>query len=641
MDIGSGSGRAALYQTPNGFLWASAMASDGLWIARSTNDGATWSSAVNLMVPLDGGQTVLTHFVDGADAYVAVTAVENGDDIEDYGRLTKFLFFQIDEDDASWAAVSMAEGTLTISGIPLDGETVTIDGKTYTFEDTLTDSDGNVAIGGSQAQAQANLVAAFDLSGTAGVDYAASTLVHPTVVIGDFAGNAAVVTARESGTSGNSIPTIETLGSGGFAGATLTGGASPWTAEAEDILISSASGMVGTDDELSVTRDSSDNIYVVGETQRHSGAVGPVTDDPQIVLFKRTPVGDWSQHDVKLDQSSSTSDRKRPVVAIVDDFIYVIAILQPKTESSYTSSSLLGDLNTWSSWTTLFEVGTTGSGTIETWRNNVVPRGAVTGAQGLPVLLDNLTDDTIWQAVIPQNSSNQPPGVYAGADTEVGAGTPIFLAGVVVDDGIPAGALPSLWTMDSGPGSVTFDDDTDPGTTATFPTLGTYVLRLTATETGTNPLKNFDTVEFAVSSSPPNQPPEISVISPSDLDEFCECETVDFEGTSTDPESGPLTASLDWDSSRDGHIGTGGMFSTNDLSVGDHIITVSVTDGANPVTFDFEITITAEGPYGNTFVDDNSSIFEQDIEWMFAEGITSGCPGTGPLYCPGNTVTRA
>ena len=144
-----------------------------------------------------------------------------------------------------------------------------------------------------------------------------------------------------------------------------------------------------------------------------------------------------------------------------------------------------------------------------------------------------------------------------------------------------------------------------------------------------------------MSSSPLNQPPEISVISPSDLDEFCECETVDFEGTSTDPESGDLTASLDWDSSLDGTIGSGGMFSTNDLSVGDHTITVSVSDGENPVAFKFDLTITAEGPYGNTFVDDDGSIFEQDIEWMFAEGITSGCPGSGPVYCPANTVTRA
>lgn len=41
---------------------------------------------------------------------------------------------------------------------------------------------------------------------------------------------------------------------------------------------------------------------------------------------------------------------------------------------------------------------------------------------------------------------------------------------------------------------------------------------------------------------------------------------------------------------------------------------------------------------GGTFTDDDSSIFEQDIEWMAANGITSGC---GPdMYCPEDNVTR-
>ncbi|MDX2344608.1 MAG: S-layer homology domain-containing protein [Acidimicrobiia bacterium] len=41
---------------------------------------------------------------------------------------------------------------------------------------------------------------------------------------------------------------------------------------------------------------------------------------------------------------------------------------------------------------------------------------------------------------------------------------------------------------------------------------------------------------------------------------------------------------------------------------------------------------------GGTFVDDDTSIFEGDIEWMAANGITSGC---GPdTYCPEDNVTR-
>jgi len=50
------------------------------------------------------------------------------------------------------------------------------------------------------------------------------------------------------------------------------------------------------------------------------------------------------------------------------------------------------------------------------------------------------------------------------------------------------------WSVDSGPGAVAFDDDSDPATNATFDTPGSYVLRLTAF--ATPPV--FDTVTVTV-----------------------------------------------------------------------------------------------------------------------------------------------
>ena len=50
--------------------------------------------------------------------------------------------------------------------------------------------------------------------------------------------------------------------------------------------------------------------------------------------------------------------------------------------------------------------------------------------------------------------------------------------------------------------------------------------------------------------------------------------------------------------------------------------------------------ITIEGP--GTFVDDESSPFEADIEWLAAEGITTGCnPPDNDHFCPDEPVTRA
>jgi hypothetical protein len=120
-------------------------------------------------------------------------------------------------------ADTAASGTLTGAvAAPSDGETVTIDGKVYTFKTALTDVDGNVLIGASFATALANLSAAINLGAGAGTLYAASTTLHPTVV-----GNGAsplVVTAKISGAGGNAITTTETGANLSWGGATLSGG---------------------------------------------------------------------------------------------------------------------------------------------------------------------------------------------------------------------------------------------------------------------------------------------------------------------------------------------------------------------------------------------------------------------------------
>ena len=86
---------------------------------------------------------------------------------------------------------------------------------------------------------------------------------------------------------------------------------------------------------------------------------------------------------------------------------------------------------------------------------------------------------------------NGPPVVSAGADTAAPfSDEPVpppavaALAGTISDDGLPVGAAVSgTWSKVSGPGTVSFTDANAAATTATFSTPGTYVLRLTATDT--------------------------------------------------------------------------------------------------------------------------------------------------------------
>lgn len=99
------------------------------------------------------------------------------------------------------------------------------------------------------------------------------------------------------------------------------------------------------------------------------------------------------------------------------------------------------------------------------------------------------SDGTNWGVIF--ETPNAPPVVNAGADASVVlSGT---LSGTVSDDGLGAGPLTTLWTLDSGPigGTAMFSSSTSVTTNVTFNMAGTYVLRLTAND---GLLQAFDTV---------------------------------------------------------------------------------------------------------------------------------------------------
>jgi hypothetical protein len=79
---------------------------------------------------------------------------------------------------------------------------------------------------------------------------------------------------------------------------------------------------------------------------------------------------------------------------------------------------------------------------------------------------------------------NMAPEVHAGTDQTITLPDSATLSGSVTDDDLPAGAtVTTLWAAISGPGTVTFGDETSPSTTASFSVPGTYTLRLTADDT--------------------------------------------------------------------------------------------------------------------------------------------------------------
>src|SRR5690606_37419479 len=117
---------------------------------------------------------------------------------------SEYIYFDIPQDD--WGEVTHALGSIAIAGPVSDGDTVTLDGKTYTFQAQLTNSDGNVAIEGSPEAARENLFHAIYRTGTPGVDYAAATTPHPSIQISEFdASGKALIRSRVSGDHGESM----------------------------------------------------------------------------------------------------------------------------------------------------------------------------------------------------------------------------------------------------------------------------------------------------------------------------------------------------------------------------------------------------------------------------------------------------
>ena len=88
------------------------------------------------------------------------------------------------------------------------------------------------------------------------------------------------------------------------------------------------------------------------------------------------------------------------------------------------------------------------------------------------------------RSVFAMSQANLPPTVDVGFDQTITLADSAFLRGVVSDDGLPdpPGAFSVTWSQVSGPGSVTFSNNSDLLTTASFPSTGVYTLRLTAND---------------------------------------------------------------------------------------------------------------------------------------------------------------
>jgi hypothetical protein len=122
-----------------------------------------------------------------------------------------------------------ASDVLTATAAPADGDTIVVGGKTYTWHTVLTNVDGNVLIGGSEANALANMGNAINLGNGAGTNYALAMTANPEVTSTAHTGTTLTVTAINGGSAGNSIAATKTGSSVSWATADLSGGADAGT----------------------------------------------------------------------------------------------------------------------------------------------------------------------------------------------------------------------------------------------------------------------------------------------------------------------------------------------------------------------------------------------------------------------------
>jgi hypothetical protein len=143
----------------------------------------------------------------------------------------------------------------------------------------------------------------------------------------------------------------------------------------------------------------------------------------------------------------------------------------------------------------------------------------------------------------PVPPENQPPIVSAGADTSSqpdGTGT---LAGSVTDDGLPGPLVDVGWTQVAGPQSAIFADVGSPTSQVSFPSAGTYVLRLTASD-GELSASDDVTVAATVTVAPTNQPPQVNAGADASIQ--LPTAAVSLTGSATDDLLAVAALSLEW-----------------------------------------------------------------------------------------------
>lgn len=193
-----------------------------------------------------------------------------------------------------------ASQVVTFGSNTLDGLTITIGTKTYTFQDSLTNVDGNVDVGANAEGSIDNLVAAINLAAGAGTAYAAATTAHPTVSAVKASASTMRVTALAAGTAGNAIAVSETGSAMTWTGNNLAGGIN--ASGATGILVEHTdAGTSGTLQLRNVVGDFTDNELITDSSTGSAlvnGALSIPLLTPSDAIILQADADDFTRADL-------------------------------------------------------------------------------------------------------------------------------------------------------------------------------------------------------------------------------------------------------------------------------------------------------------------------------------------------------
>ena len=197
-----------------------------------------------------------------------------------------------------------------------------------------------------------------------------------------------------------------------------------------------------------------------------------------------------------------------------------------------------------------------------------------------------------------EEPENQAPTVNAGQDQTVTYPNSVNLFGFVTDDGLPTGnSLNVSWSKVSGSGNVSFTSPNSASTGASFSQPGTYVLRLTATDSDKT---TFDEISVTVlDSSATNQPPVVNAGSDASINLN---QPLTLSGTASD-DGLPTGSTLSINWSKVSGAGTVIFSNSSALQTaatlsaeGTYLLRLTVTDGQLTSSDDLIVTVNPAQP---------------------------------------------